>query len=111
MKQIDLTRLTYHALIERKTRFELIEKTIGFGETICQVRDNQSPDCDIVLTSTGVMGVIKDDNTVITAWVANINQAIATYRTANGNKPMPERLWNYINYNNNTTAWQKMATA
>ena len=110
MRTLDFTKMTYHALIERKTRFELIENTIGFGKPLCETKD-KSGERNIILTDTGVMAVIANDNTIITAWIANFNQAIAIYKTATGANSLPEILWKYINYNNNTKAWHRMATA
>ena len=109
MKAIDLTRMSAHVTVDRATRVEIIEKTVGFGEPIAETINRHSPDSTITLTTTGVIVVMSNDGTIITTWIAGVAQAISVYRQATGQKNLPKALWAIVNYNNNTAIWQKMA--
>ena len=107
--KIDTTNLSAHVIVDRKMRIDLIENTIGWGDTIATIPDKHNTGTFATLTSTGVMIISTEEGFILTAWVANVKQAVAIWKTANGEKPMPRWLWKMIHYNNNTETWQKMA--
>ena len=108
MRKIDTTKMSAHVIIDRKFRIDLIENTIGWGTKIVTVPDKENSGAFATLTSTGVMVITAEDGMMITTWVASVKQAVAVWKTAKGDRPLPKWLWNVVNYNNNTTAWQKM---
>ena len=109
MKPIDLTVTSYHVDIERQQRFDIINKTVGFGVPVVEGPDRKGRDCTATLTTTGVIVIIDPHGVIVTAWVASVRQAIDVYRSATGSDKLPKNLWNMVNYNNNTALWQKMA--
>ena len=111
MKTIDLTAVSYHVIADRKTRFEIIEKTVGFGNPVVEAPDKKGRDCTATLTDTGVIVIIDPLGIIVTAWIASVKQAIAVYSRATGKQQLPKELWNMVNYNNNTELWQKKVTA
>lgn len=108
MLAIDLTNMTYHAEVDRATRFSIINKTVGFGNPVYIASDKKGRDATATLTDTGVLIVRDLTNKIITAYVASVKQAMDVYKRATGNDKMPRKLWATINYNNNTEAWKKM---
>jgi len=111
MKELDLTNVSAHVILDRKTRIDIIEKTVGFGKPFVEAEDLKGRDATATLTTTGVI-VIRDlNNMIITAWIASVPQAISVYRRATGKKNLPANLWNMVNYNNNTELWQKKVAA
>ena len=109
MKTYDLTVISDHVDNDRRARFELIEKTIGFGTPIAEAKDRKAGgDCTRTLTDTGVIIVINPYGTIITAFVAGVKQAMQVYNDATGTTKMPRKVWNMVNYNNNTIAWKKV---
>lgn len=111
MKAIDLTTVSYHVIADRKTRFEIIEKTVGFGNPVVEAPDKKGRDCTATLTDTGVIVIIDPLGIIVTAWIASVKQAIAVYSRATGKQQLPKELWNMVNYNNNTALWQKKVAA
>lgn len=111
MPPIDLTRMSAHAINDRKNRFEVIENTIGWGQPIAMVPDREDPTATNTLTSTGVLVVRSNDNTIVTAWIANVQQASAIYHKATNGKRMPQLYWDIVNYNNNTEYWRNRVAA
>lgn len=111
MRQLDLTRMTAHAIVDREMRFKVIENTVGWGNPVVETPDRDGKDATATLTDTGVMIIRDMENTIITAWVANVRQAQAVWGRATGNSRMPCKLWNMVNYNNNTTYWQNLVAA
>lgn len=108
-KHIDLTRMSAHVIIDRKTRIDLIEKTIGWGTEVVTAPDKKEKDATATLTSTGVIIIRSLDGMIITTWIASVPQAVSVWIRAKGNNRLPKWLWNVVNYNNNTEVWQKMA--
>ena len=108
-KHIDLTRMSAHFMIDRKFRIDLIERTIGWGTEVVVAPDKMGQDATATLTSTGVMIIRNFDGLIITAWIASVPEAVSVWIRAKGNNHLPKWLWNVVNYNNNTAAWQKMA--
>lgn len=107
MKTIDLTNVSAHVVIDRKTRFDIIEKTVGFGTPIVEAPDKKGRDCTVILTTTGVICIIGADGMMVTTWIASVAQAIAVYARATGKTKLPIKLWDMVNYNNNTETWRK----
>jgi hypothetical protein len=110
-KKIDLTRMSYHLTVERADRVRHIENSIGWGTEVISAPCKDIPHVERVLTTTGVMIVRKDDGLLITAWIADVKQAVSVWKTAKGDRPLPHWLWNMVNYNNNTTYWQNLVAA
>ena len=109
MRTFDINTISDHADKDRKARFEMIAKTIGFGTPIAEATDKkENGDCVRTLTDTGVLVVIDPYGVIVTAWVASIKQACRIYKEATNNTRMPKKLWNIINYNNNTAEWKKV---
>jgi len=109
MKILDTTILSAHVIVDRSTRIDLIEKTVGWGNPIVEAPDKKGRDCTAILTTTGVIAILDPDGMIVTAWIASVKQAIAVYARATGNPVLPRRLWQVVNYNNDTTEWRKMA--
>lgn len=109
MAPIDLTLMTYHAQAERAERFNLIEKTVGWGTPLVVAPDKKERDATATLTTSGVIVIRSFDNVIITAYIGTMSQAKTVWERATGNLKMPRSLWLQINYNNNTKLWQKMA--
>ena len=108
MKEINLTNMSAHVIIDRQVRIDIIEKTVGWGETLVEAPDKKGRDCTAVLTTTGVIAILAEDGMMITAWIASVQQATAVYARATGTTKLPKKLWNIVNYNNNTEVWQKL---
>ena len=97
-----MKNMTYHANTERLTRLEYIVDTIGFGEVIAEFKgkDNQNRNFTQKLTDTGVIIVIGiDGKSIVTAYIANYNQANYCFRQAHGNRRMPQNLRRRIENN------------
>ena len=110
MAPIDLTLMTYHASNERAERFAFIENTTGWGQPLVMAPNKDDPTATATLTTTGVLVIRnKDTNMIITAFHANMGQALAVWRSAMGTAKMPHSVWMQINYNNFTELWQRVA--
>lgn len=108
MPPIDPTLVSAHVVVDRMTRINIIEKTVGWGEPVVHTADRKSGgDATITLTSTGVLVVRAPNNMIITAWIASETQAMGVYRRATGKSKMPDKLFWQVQYNNNTTIWKK----
>lgn len=111
-KTIDLTRMTAHIIIDRADRINYIERTVGWGTIVVEAPDPVHPGTIKALTSTGVIVVRgEDDNTIITAWIAEVRQAVSVWIMAKNNNHLPRWLWNVVNYNNNTPYWRMKVAA
>jgi hypothetical protein len=110
-KHIDLTCMSAHVIIDRADRVRHIENSVGWGTKIVEVPDKKNETATATLTSTGVMVITGLDGLMITAWIANVSQAVAVWKTAKGDRPMPRWLWNVVNYNNNTDYWKNLVAA
>lgn len=110
-KQIDLTRMSAHVIIERANRIRAIENSIGWGTEIARIPNKSRKGTYKVLTSTGVLIIQGEDGLMITAWVAGVSQAIDVWVGAKPGKKMWMWLWNVINYNNNTEYWRNKVAA
>lgn len=110
MPPIDLTNMSAHAIVDRKTRFAVIENSIGWGNPVIVAPDKKGRDATATLTDTGVLVIRGSDNMIITAFIATVRQAQAVWNRGKGGK-MPQALWNMINYNNNTDYWKNLVAA
>lgn len=110
-KHIDLTMMSAHVIVDRAERIHHIENSIGWGTIVAEAPDRKEQNATAILTSTGVLVIRAMDGTIITAWVANVKQAVAVWKTAKNGKSIPHWLWNVINYNNNTTYWRNLTAA
>lgn len=91
-----LFKLSEHASREREERLSYILMNVGIGEQIvCRVM-GQRVDRQEVLTDSGVILILNNENKVITAYIATINKATAIWRAAYGNRHMTERLYTQI---------------
>lgn len=111
MKELDLTKMSAHAIIDRATRFAAIENSVGWGKPLVEATDKKGQDATATLTDTGVLIVRDFDNMIITAYVATVRQAQAVWNRATNGARMPRQLWNVINYNNNTDYWKRITAA
>ena len=110
MKSFDLCMISDHVDKDRRARFSMIEKTIGFGSPIVETGDKKPDgDCTRTLTDTGVILVIDPYGIIVTAFIASVKQASRLYKQATGDRKLPQNLFNMVNYNNNTEYWKKMA--
>ena len=111
MKPIDLTVVSNHVVADRQVRFDIINKTVGFGNPVVEAPDKKGRDCTATLTDTGVIVIIDPHGEIVTAWIASVKQAQAVYGRATGSLKMPKQLWNIVNYNNNTELWRQKIAA
>lgn len=88
--------MTKHARFERNARLEYIIDTIGMGEPVCEIESRQGG--QRILTNTGII-IVKDGTTLITAFIADFNQAYAIYKIANPNGKFPKKLESVIKLN------------
>lgn len=96
MPPIDTTNVSFHFLNDRKYRLHQIE-AVGWGVPIASQR---SGDAIETLTSTGVMVIRSFENTIITAYFAEIDQAIAIFRKTYGKVRLPQDIYDIIIRNN-----------
>lgn len=109
MKTLDTTYMSAHFIVDRKTRIEIIEKTVGFGKPVYEAPNKYATTKTDILTDTGVYVVVAEDGMIVTAWIADVRQAELLYKRATGKKFLPSYLWAVVNYNNNTKEWHRMA--
>lgn len=95
------TNMTGHAFNDRMARFEYIIDTVGIGKVTARYQDVDEYNRVVIfeLTTTGVIIVRNKDNMVVTAYIAEMRQAIRVWRSTNGNKKMPAPLYTKINQN------------
>ncbi len=110
-KQIDLTNMSAHVIVDRQARINNIENSIGWGTEIITAPDKKERDATATLTSTGVIIIRSLDGMIITAWIASVKQAQAVWGRATGSIKLPHWLWNVVNYNNNTEYWKNLVAA
>ena len=108
-KQIDLTKMSAHVIVDRESRINHIENSVGWGTIVAETPDPAHEGTIKALTSTGVVIVKGEDDFIITAWIGNVNQTVWIWKHAKGDKPLPRWLWNVVNYNNNTPYWKRVA--
>lgn len=108
-KPVDTTRMSAHMILDNGHRIRHIENSVGWGTIIVETPDPAHEGTMKALTSTGVIIVTGDDGIMVTAWIANVKQAVWVWKHAKGDKPLPNWLWNKVNYNNNTDYWKRVA--
>ena len=99
--KVKMNQLTYHAKEERRDRREIV-KQVGIGKPIAQVKkfsDNGREKTE-VLTDTGMVIIMGDDNKIITLYLASIAKAAAIYKSAHGtNAKIPAQIFEQIKIN------------
>ncbi len=89
-----------HVILDRKVRYERIQKTIGIGKPVAIAPDRKHRDCFNILTDTGVVIIKSFDDTMITLWVASMSQAIDIYKRTTGTSKLPQKIYETVKYNN-----------
>jgi hypothetical protein len=90
-------KMTRHAIVDRIDRLMYIAQTIGFGEIIAEEIHNGGREC---LTDSGVILVKAiDEERLITAWIADLDRALAIYRGAGKGNTLPRTIANKIKNN------------
>lgn len=89
-------QMTKHARFERSERLLFIVDTVGIGEPLYIAPAKGGG--ERVLTSTGVI-IIKHGNSIITAYIAQFNQAYSLFKAVNPNSIFPNKLERRIKYN------------
>ncbi len=100
MPIIDFTNISYHASVERKNRMEQA-KAIGWGAPLATIETTDERGTVYkTLTTTGIIIVrSKDNNMIITLYVAEVNQAVYIFKTAYG-MPLPRDIYEKVKMNN-----------
>lgn len=88
-------KLSPHASQERIERLMYLNLHIGIGNEVCSMR-GLVPDRREVLTDTGVMLILSDEDVVITAYLATMRQAMRVWRSNYDNMRMPNRLYRKV---------------
>ena len=100
--KIKTNQLTYHAKEERRDRRE-VAKQVGIGRPVVEqhmVSQNGKPKTEI-LTDTGLVVVMGENNKIVTLFLASVSKAAAMYKTMHGpNARLPEQLYQQIKLNN-----------
>ena len=98
--KIKMNQLTYHAKEERRDRREIV-KQVGIGKPIAQIKKFSDGREKIeMLTNTGLIVVMGDDNKIITLYLASTAKAAAVYKSAHGaNAMMPVQIFEQIKIN------------
>lgn len=96
-------KISKHASAERLERFMYIVMEVGIGEEIASVPTESGK--REILTDTGVLLVLSNDNLVITAYVANFDKIFSIWQSAHGdNARMP--TWLYERFTRNERHYQ-----
>lgn len=95
------TNMTHHAKNDRMARLEYIVDTVGVGKVIATSieLDKYNRETISELTTTGVIIIRNTERMVVTAYIAEMNQAIKVWRTAKGTQKMPTPVYNKIRQN------------
>jgi len=98
--KIKMNQLTYHAKEERRDRREIV-KQVGIGKPIAQIKKFSDGREKIeMLTNTGLIVVMGDDNKIITLYLASTAKAAAVYKSAHGaNAMIPVQIFEQIKIN------------
>ena len=93
--------MTEHARKDRQARLEYIIDTIGVGKIVVRHQDIDEKNRIVIfeLTTTGVIIVRNAENMVVTAYIAEMRQAVRVWRCQNGNKKLPAPLYKKITQN------------
>lgn len=95
------TNMTRHARFDRMSRLEYILDTVGIGEVIAEIENTHDARGGFQrLTSTGVIVITSQNKrTIVTAYIATIEQACGVYCKAKRVKRMPNNLYNRFKNN------------
>lgn len=89
-------KLSTHASVERLERLYYLNMEIGIGNEVCSIPGSRIGRKE-VLTDTGIILILGDNDIVITAYIATINKAVAIWRIAYGdNAIIPRSLYKRI---------------
>lgn len=87
--------LSKHVQWDRTDRISFIKNTIGFGELVAEHESFKGGYRG--LTSTGVIIIMDEKHEkVITAYIANVQQAVSTYCIATKQEKVPSELFQTI---------------
>ena len=98
------TNMTYHAREERINRLNALIDYLGVGEVILSAPDTLHSDSIRCITSTGIIVIKAPNGTIITAYMATVDQAMAMFAYM-GFKKIPYTLYRTIIYNNKRYAF------
>lgn len=79
-------KISEHAKHDRQERFIAIATTCGFGEVVLKVKQPQNNNY-ACLTSTGIILIMAEDDTLVTLFPANIDKALAMYHSVEQKMP------------------------
>ena len=90
-------KMSAHASNDRADRLTYIALNVGFGNIIYEFKtDRHTREC---ITDTGVLLVMaENDDTLITAYVLDMDKAIALFRQG-GYARIPEKMYSKIRNN------------
>lgn len=89
-------KLSTHASTERLERLYYLNMEIGIGNEVCSIPGIRTGRKE-VLTDTGIILILGDDDIVITAYMATINKAVAIWHIAHGDDAIiPRPLYKRI---------------
>lgn len=85
--------MTNHAQVDRYARLAYIIDTVGLGEIIAEIPNEDYRGGFKRLTSTGVVIVVsKDARTIVTAYIAKLSQAEKIYRTSRNGQILSQNM-------------------
>lgn len=89
-------KLSAHASTERLERLYYLNMEVGIGNELCSI-PGVTEGRKEVLTDTGIILILGDDDIVITAYMATINKAICIWKLVYGdNAKIPKPLYRRI---------------
>ena len=109
--EVITNKQTKHFKIERADRIAQIKKITEIGNIVAIAPDRKHRDCFNCLTDTGVMIIRAFDGTMVTLWIARVNQAKDIWKRTTGSDEMPSDLYWRVHYNNNTRVWRNQVAA
>lgn len=87
-----MTKMTYHAQVERQERIDYILDHIGIGETVCEYYQEEKGTI-ARLTTTGVIVVLTPNyKSLVTMYVAGLPEASHYYKSVYKVSRMPNNL-------------------
>ena len=95
-------KLSKHASVDRIERLYYLMETLGIGEEVCWSFSKAGQNRRQILTSTGVVLVLGEDECVITAYVATMKEATYIWHTSHptrANQTMPQWLYTRVVHN------------
>lgn len=95
-------RMSKHATQERIDRIFYIVTEVGLGEELSIVR--RFDGAREVLTTTGVVLILSDEDILITAFVASMDKAYALWKNGRNETTVPR--WFYERVKRNRVHWE-----